>query len=179
MTLKLRAKVNFPASVTGKKGLKVSKSNGVWTVEPDFSSLVAIDPVTNSDELQIWVYTPSTDTYNVTTISALIDLVGNRAEPTLVTGDGAVSATDAVIAVQRTSPTKTSLSLPAISTRDGLPLRVVDWSTSVTDHEIELTPDGSETIMQAATWSIFSNSAQLGSLMLYPSTTLNGWYIAP
>lgn len=101
-------------------------------------------------------------------------------EPVVVTGaSAAVVAGTAAVAVQRAAPSTTALSLPSVANQDGVPLRVVDWSTSVTDHTITLTPDGSEKIMLAATWPIFSNSASLGSLTLYPSTVLNGWYIAP
>jgi hypothetical protein len=50
---------------------------------------------------------------------------------------------------------------------------------AVTDHAVTLTLNGPEKIMKAATWQIFSNTAQLGSLTLYPSTDLNGRYIAP
>lgn len=141
---------------------------GVFTrVSNSFSEPVVNTVIDPNDATQLW-----TD-YD----SALTNSIPK--EPTLVTVDGAVGDTDATVAVQKTAPTKTELSLPSVLARDGLPLHVVDWSTSVTDHEIELTPNGSETIMTAATWSIYSNSAQLGSLTLYPSTVLNGWYIAP
>ena len=101
-------------------------------------------------------------------------------EPTLVTtGSASVAAGTAAVAVQRVAPATTALSLPTVASRDGLPLRIVDWSTSVTDHAITMTPNGTEKIMLAATWTINSNAAQLASVTLYPSTVLNGWYIAP
>ena len=40
--LKLRALARFPVSVQGDGGIAVSKANGVWTVEPDFSQLAEI-----------------------------------------------------------------------------------------------------------------------------------------
>lgn len=101
-------------------------------------------------------------------------------EPQVVSGASAtIAAGTAAVAVQRAAPATTGLTLPAVADQDGVPLRIVDWSSAVTDHTITLTPDGAETIMQAATWAIYSNAAQLGSLTLYPSTVLNGWYIAP
>lgn len=103
------------------------------------------------------------------------------AEPvTPVTTSSATIADAAVaIAVVRTSPSSTALTLPAVANRNGIPLKIFDWSSSVTAHEISLMPDGSEKIMRASSWSIFSNAAQLSGITLYPSTTLNGWYIAP
>ncbi|MCW5692563.1 MAG: hypothetical protein KIT48_09370 [Pseudolabrys sp.] len=102
-------------------------------------------------------------------------------EPTSAAGGGTipVSATDATLAVTGSALTHTTLTLPSVAARDGLPLHIVDWSTSVTDHEIEITPDGAETIMNLSTWSIFSNASQSAGITLYPSTTLGGWYYAP
>lgn len=101
-------------------------------------------------------------------------------EPVLVTiASSPVAAGTAAVAIQRVAPATTALSLPSVTAQDGVPLSIIDWSTSVTDHTITLTPDGAETIMRAATLSIYSNAASLASLTLYPSTVLNGWYIAP
>ncbi len=82
-----------------------------------------------------------------------------------------------LLAIERAAPAATALALPAGS--DGQRLAVVDWSTSVTDHAITLTPHGTETIMRAASWAVYSNAAQLGSLTLRFNAILNGWYIAP
>jgi len=98
-------------------------------------------------------------------------------EPTVVTADGAISALTPAVVVQKASPTATALSLPSVVLQNGIPLTIVDWSTGVTAHTITLTPAGAETIMQAPNFTVYSNSAQLGSVTLYPSTTLNGWYV--
>jgi hypothetical protein len=102
------------------------------------------------------------------------------AEPTAVTGASAtIAAATQAVAITRAAPSATALTLPSVASRGGVPLKIIDWSTSVTDHTITLTPNGSETIMKAATWPLYSNAASLASVTLYPSTTLNGWYIAP
>lgn len=98
-------------------------------------------------------------------------------EPTAVTGSSAtVAAGTSAIAIQRAAPATTGLTLPTVASQDGVPLHIVDWSTSVTEHTITLTPNGAETIMRQATFQIVSNTAQLASITLYPSTLLNGWY---
>ena len=43
MALKLRTKVNFPATVTATGGLKVVKNNGTWTVSADHRRTVVRD----------------------------------------------------------------------------------------------------------------------------------------
>lgn len=106
---------------------------------------------------------------------------GVSAEPVtqVTTASASISAGTTAVAVVRTSPTTTNLTLPSVASQGGLPIHIFDWSSSVTDHEIEITPNGSDTIMKAATYSIFSNAAGLAGITLYPSTTLGGWYIAP
>lgn len=109
-----------------------------------------------------------------------IGVVSSIAEPTVVTGASATIAagTEAVV-VQRAAPSTTALALPAVAAQDGQPLRIADYSSSVTAHEITLTPDGSEKIMGLSSWVLYSNASSLAGVTLIPSTTLNGWYIAP
>jgi hypothetical protein len=91
-----------------------------------------------------------------------------------------IAATTTLLAVERTAPATTALALPSVfDVDDGWGLHIIDWSTSVTDHTMTLTPIGTETIMKATTWSIYSNASQLGSLTLRANQSLNGWYIAP
>ncbi|WNV09948.1 hypothetical protein [Tardiphaga sp. 709] len=98
-------------------------------------------------------------------------------EPTVLTANGAISAGTPAAVIQKAAPSASAFTLPSVTLQNGIPLTIVDWSTGVTAHTITLTPAGAETIMQAATFTVYSNSAQLGSVTLYPSTTLNGWYV--
>lgn len=102
-------------------------------------------------------------------------------EPTQGTSSPvAVSASAGSIAIVRTSPTATTVNLPTLAARNGAPLPIFDWSSSLSgDHTITIVPNGTETIMQRASWQIVSTTTQLTGITLYPSTTLNGWFIAP
>lgn len=94
----------------------------------------------------------------------------------VTTANDTILPTTTLLVVQRTAPALTQLEMPPL---DGAArLRILDWSTSVTDHEIRLTPQAGSTIMRAATWSAFSNAAQLTSLALSPSIPLNAWYLS-
>jgi hypothetical protein len=97
----------------------------------------------------------------------------------VTTSSAVVAAGTPAVAIVRSAPSTTAITLPSVASQSGLPLSIFDWSTSVTSHTITLTPNGSETIMRAATWPMFSNSSNLASLTLRPSTALSGWYIAP
>lgn len=71
--LKLRAAVRFPAQVQGSGGLVVSKTNGIWTVKPNFSALSAIsgDAVNDPTTKQLWIYDPNSGEYNTLTLAGL------------------------------------------------------------------------------------------------------------
>lgn len=97
------------------------------------------------------------------------------------TGTGTVSPGVSLLAIQRTAPTATVLTLPSLAAQfaTGRKLQIVDFSDSVTEHQIVIaTPDGAG-IMKNLTWTIYSNAVQLAGLMLQPSPDLNAWIIAP
>jgi hypothetical protein len=103
-----------------------------------------------------------------------------------VTGASATVTTDiGWVVVNRAAPSTTALTLPDASTRSGVPLRISDYSTSVTEHTITLTPAvAAQKIMLQSTWTLFSNSASLASVTLWPvvipsDPSNHVWIIAP
>lgn len=105
---------------------------------------------------------------------------GQVGEPVLVTTNSyTVQPADLFIAITRDAPTATNIILPSVFNRSGALILIVDWSTNVTEHTITITPDGSETIMKAATWQMVSTDIQLASGTFFPSIDLNGWTTAP
>lgn len=85
------------------------------------------------------------------------------------------AGTDALV-LNGASPTATAIALPPVGSQS-VELTIVDLSTSVTEHVITLTPDGSEKIMGASTFTITSTAFDKARITLAPSTTINGWYI--
>lgn len=73
MTIKLRSKVNFPATVNATGGLGISKSNGIWTVEPDWSYLSLETVIPDASGRQLWTFDPANDSYYRLSVQALID----------------------------------------------------------------------------------------------------------
>jgi hypothetical protein len=69
--------------------------------------------------------------------------------------------------------------LTFLSVAAGQTLQVLDWTTAPVNHEIRCTPNGAETIMKLAPYSLWSNAASLASATFIPAPTLSGWYIAP
>lgn len=103
MTLKLRAKVNFPATVGATGGLKVEKSNGAWTISPDWSYLTLETAVPDAAGRQLWTLDPATNVYYRLSVQALIDNLpagppgdaATIAAGTTTTGKAGTSATAA------------------------------------------------------------------------------------
>lgn len=71
--LRLRSRVNFPATVRGIGGIGVAKSSGEWIVQPQFSDLPLLAPAQLVDPAtkQIWVYDAALKTYAVLSLLGL------------------------------------------------------------------------------------------------------------
>lgn len=89
-----------------------------------------------------------------------------------------LGGTETFLTIRRVSPTLTTITLPALATRAGLSCAFVDWSTGMTsDHEIKWVPNGSETVMKDATYSVWSNSSGRARGWIYPSADLSSWIV--
>lgn len=104
----------------------------------------------------------------------------------IVTGSSDTIADDTShVLVNRSAPSTTGLTLPDASTRNGRPLAIIDYSSSVVDHSITLTPvSGAQKIMRQSTWGLASNAYQLASVTLIPIEDPDDsgntiWIIAP
>lgn len=98
---------------------------------------------------------------------------------------GTINAATDIAYVNRSGPATTALTLPDASLREGRALLVADYSQSVTDHAITLTPfQASQKVMRQSTWPLYSNSVSLGSVKLVPIVDPDDsnnyvWIIAP
>lgn len=95
MTLKLRAKVNFPATVTATGGLQVVKANGIWTVSPKWDDLNLVTTLADPETKQLWVFEPSTSEYSRLTVQSLIDNLPDGPPGTAATITAGTTATGA------------------------------------------------------------------------------------
>lgn len=114
--------------------------------------------------------------------AAALTLLGQviLSEPTIKTTAGPFTVTtETYIALNKGSASATSIVLPAVATRSGQSLKVVDWAGNAGD--ITFTPNGAETIEGLSTWKVTSTGgAGLGgSITLMPSTGLSGWVVLP
>lgn len=152
----------------------VNQETTVW-LKPSVPSWVA--------EGTVWLWDAGTGAYVLATPA----LWNNVLAPSGYVFQSATSAANTIntgttlLAVQRVAPAVTVLMLPNLLAqwRTGRVLKIVDWSSGVTDHTIALTtPDGS-TIMKLASWQLSSSPDQLAGITLNPVPNLSGWVIAP
>lgn len=68
-----RVLARIPASLAATNGFKVTKANGIWTIEPDFSQLSVVTVLDDPEDKQFWAYDPLTGDYVVISIQALLD----------------------------------------------------------------------------------------------------------
>lgn len=66
-----RVLVRIPATFTATGGLSVTKANGIWTLEPDWSGLTELATLLEPDSKDLWVWDPVTEVYNTMSIAAL------------------------------------------------------------------------------------------------------------
>lgn len=114
-----------------------------------------------------------------TTVQTAIEELAGPPETLIVTSAGAVSvaADIGAVLINKSAPSATPISLPAVSTRYGLALKVSDFAGNGGD--VTITPFGAETIMGLSTAILGSFGPGVGSaasITLYPSTALSGWY---
>lgn len=152
----------------------VNQPTTVW-LKPSLPSWVA--------EGNVFLWNAITGAYELATPalwSAMLTPAGYFFQSVTIASD-VISIGVTLLAVRRTAPAATALVLPPLASQflTGRPLKIVDWSATVTNHLITLaTPDGS-TIMRLASWSLLSTADQLAGITLHPSPDLNGWVIAP
>lgn len=90
-------------------------------------------------------------------------------------GPFSISATTAVFVLNKPSPSATTLNLPAVASRQKLPLSIVDFKGNAGD--ITVNAAAGETIMGLGSVTL-SGMSDLGlgqRLNLFPSTDLAGW----
>lgn len=113
----------------------------------------------------------ATSSYNGV-FGAASTVAGNKITET---GNGPFTVADdtSILVLNRGSPGASSVVLGALADRAGLDLRIFDLAGNAGD--ITITPDGSETIMGAATWTLGSSADGKAAFHMIPDTDNGTW----
>lgn len=92
-------------------------------------------------------------------------------------GTHTIASDIAVVLINKSVATPTTLVLSSVVSRNGLPLHVADVTGLGGD--ITFTPDGTETFMGLSSWIVGSGgvAGTGGFVSWYPNTTLGLWYL--
>lgn len=130
----------------------------------------------------VYLWNAATAQYEIATPALWNARAGGYSFQSVTASNGIVTPGTTVLAVQRTAPLSTVLTLPSLAAQfaTGKQLQIVDFSTGILNqHIIFLSPPDGATIMQQGTWQIVSTPDQLAGVTLQPSPDLNAWIIAP
>lgn len=178
--LRVNVAVPFPSLVAGAAGIRVTKTNGIWTIQPDFSGFAQLVPTpANFGVTWFQVWNSTTGVYNIVSLSTLAAAAGQTINSTPVIAAQSPytpAATDTVLFVDTTVGPVIIALLPA-SSRNGISLSIKDINGNANTNNISIKPFGAETIDGYTNANPLPINSNYGGFMLYPAT--NKYTIAP
>jgi hypothetical protein len=162
--IKGKMDVRFPANVTGSAFIKVSKANGTYDFGADYTVL---DPAAFSDPstTYIAVQDGATDSFKVTTLSALIAGTSQIVQTFTAGGTEAINPNTGIALVNQAVGAAKTLTLPLASAKT-CPVLVSDFKGDAGTNPITINLTGSDKFPGGlTTWTI---AADTGSVFLRP-----------
>lgn len=175
-TLKLRVLPIFPSAVFGSGAITVTKVAGVYTISFSISVFGSVTPPAADYPTDfLLAYNSTTSAFFKVALSNL-GVGGQRVQRSVTASPIAVAATDQIINfnINAGSPACT---LPASSTRNGVPLTFKDAGGHAAAHALTISAAGSETIDGLASVPINTNFQQL-TFTPYNDGTNSGWALS-
>jgi len=167
--IKARAAVNLPAAVLAHTGVKITKANGKYTFELDWSAFMRLDEVA-PDQIGNTVMLA----YNVVDGSfTLLPFNVAVTDKVIVektdAGDVNVGEFDGIVLVNKDTPEATTVNLPTAASKNG-PVKIVDFAANAGTYNITIVADGADKINGQSQWVLGGDGA---SVVLDP--VLGGW----
>ena len=176
--IRVNVRAPFPTQVRGAAFISVSKSNGVWTIIPDYSNLALNGAVTATQ--RIAVQDPGTKRFTYINPSLLNSVSINAIRTVTVAGAINALAGDVVILFNKSPSGASTLNLPPSSSRNGTPIIAKDITGDANTNNITIAPATGETIDGLSAAAAVANGIAVididyGSRILYPLSS-GGWY---
>lgn len=172
-TIRASFQVPFPAQVQGLGAIKVTKANGIFSINFD-PSLLTLDTAPNNSQLLV-TYDPSTKFVRTASIASII-VAASYAQKSIGVAQSPYTPliTDNIILVD-TSGGPVTVALTLAAARLSLPLTIKDVNGHALTNNISVTRSGAETIDGLATYPI---NADYGGITLIPVAG-SGYAVAP
>lgn len=166
--LRVNTKVSFPSLVAGANGVKLVKSNGVWTVKLDYSVFAQTPTIGDPAHTFALTWNSLTGIYSLVPVSAV-----SQAKSTITLASGTAytaQPTDEVILV-KTVPMAITVDWSARTKA----LRVVDQTGNASVNNITIAPAAGQTQMAVANY-VYIIDGNGGSITLTPLPDGTGAY---
>lgn len=170
----------FPALVKGGGPVKISKQNGIWTVQLTPTGLGPMPLNANPTLVQVIVFNTQTQTWQVTTLAGLQSGGLAITNVTAAMSPYTPLITDFFLAVDTTGG-PVEIDLPATANRGGVALSIKDVKNNAAVNNITIKPVAApaETIDGHTNAAPLVIKANYGGVRLLPIAANNLWTIAP
>jgi hypothetical protein len=181
MTLPANIRVNvrapFPAQVAGAAFVTVNKSNGIWTISPDYRLLANNPSITSTQILAL--QDSVTGLWNYVNANAFLTNVPSYR---IITSAGATNLlpSDDVLLINPSPAGAVQIDLPLSATRNGAPVFIKDYARGANANNITMVPSGAETIDGLSGAAAAANGVAVidtdGGVMTLNPLDSGGWY---
>ena len=175
--IRVNVRAPFPTRVQGAAFIQVTKANGIWTINPNYTSLAPSVGLAGTQIVALFDTVSKTWSY----ISALSLLAATDIYRIVTTaGTVTILPTDVTILLNKSPSGASSIQLPNSATRGGAPITVKDMTGDANTNVITFVPASGETIDGLSASAAAANGVALidrdyGSKTLYPLQS-GGWY---
>lgn len=169
--LKVNVNVPFPALVAGANGIKVTKSNGIWTIAADYTAFSQASVITDPANSYVLTWNAVSGLYVLVPASAVSQ---SKVVKTL-TAAGPYTAlpTDEVLIIKQTVGAAMTINVDWSQRTKAL--RVVDGKGDAATNNITITPAAGQTQLASANYS-YVIDGNGGSITLTPLPDGSGAY---
>lgn len=179
--IRVNVRVPFPTLVQGANFIGLSKSNGVWTIQGDYTQLASLLALADLPTAQLAIYDPLTKQYNTVTVAQLIASGLSSYRVQVNGGTVIVGASDVVILMDQAVPAAVDIQLPASAARNGIPVTVKDYAGVSNANPLTFVPLAGESIDGFSAAAAAANGAAVlntnyGKKTVYPLTQ-GGWFL--
>lgn len=169
--LRVNVNVPFPALVAGAAGIKITKTNGIWTIAPDYTAFVQSGSVADPTNSYVLVWNAISGLFTNVSVGAVASL--KSVKTLTAAGPYAALPTDDVLIVKQTAGAPFTV-IVDWSARTK-PLRIVDGKGDAAANNITITPAAGQTQLASVNYS-YVIDGNGGSITLTPLPDGTGAY---
>jgi hypothetical protein len=164
VTIKGKMDVRFPANVVGQNFLTVSRANGTYTFDVDYTVLTSA-PISDPNTAMVVVLDETAGIYKIVNLSSVIGGATQIEQHITAAGPTGILNNSGIVRVDQTVGAAITLTLPLASAKT-CPVLISDWKGDAGTNNITINTTSPDTFSSGlTTWTIAGNN---GSVFLRP-----------